>query len=147
MKSLIAFSSLKTLFFCSSQVAKFWSVITTNSHWGTINSSWKWWRSSWWQNQWRTWIDLVKNTSEKTQRKASEGRKSKPKTKWFCSDEEALLLIKYWKTGELLHNAKSEKYYITNKKMKSLKDTMKAYFCSRHTLFSTTTLSSLFYLF
>ena len=30
---------------------------------------------------------------------------------------------------------KSEKYHIKNEKTKSLKDTMKAYFCYRHRLF------------
>ena len=47
--------------------------------------------------------------------------KAKPKTKRLWSDDEALLLIKYWKTEEPLYNTKSEKYHIKDEKAKSIK--------------------------
>ena len=53
-------------------------------------------------------------------RPVKEG-KAKPKTKRLWSDDEALLLIKYWKTEEPLYNTKSEKYHLKDEKAKSLK--------------------------
>ena len=49
--------------------------------------------------------------------------KARPKTNRLWSDDEALLLIEYWKIEEPLYNIKSGKYHIKDEKAKSLKKT------------------------